>query len=233
MNRLGLLERLGSERRSRLVLALDKAPGGLEGACRILSSLTDCVAGVKIGLPLTLSLGVEGVREIVDRFRGDYCFIADYKLADVPHVQAQVAEWLAKTGFHAAIFHLFPMSLHGIIERCRELSLDVIGVAMMSHPGAALFEKCFNTLLTYAREAGVDGVVVGATRPSYIRAAREILGEEVVILSPGVVKQGAPAGDALRNGADYEIVGRYITGSRDPRKAALTIVEAERGVIYG
>lgn len=233
MSGLSLLKRLGLERRSRLVLALDRTPGGLECAYRILSSLTDCVAGVKIGLPLTFSLGVEGVRGLVKKFQEDYCFIADYKLADVPHIQAQVAEWLVETGFHAAIFHLFPMSLHSTIEKCRELGLDVIGVAMMSHPGATLFEKCFKTLLRYAVETGVDGVVVGATRPGHIRAARETLGEEITILSPGVVRQGTPAGDALRNGANYEIVGRYITGSRDPRKAALTIVEAERRVVYG
>jgi orotidine-5'-phosphate decarboxylase len=48
---------------------------------------------------------------------------------------------------------------------------------------------------------------------------------ELVIISPGVKAQGARPGDAIRAGADFEIVGRGIYASAEPRRSAAEIAE--------
>ncbi len=45
-------------------------------------------------------------------------------------------------------------------------------------------------------------------------------GSETYIISPGVRAQGAEPGDAITSGADYEIVGRAIYQSENPKDSA-------------
>ncbi len=69
--------------------------------------------------------------------------------------------------------------------------------------------------------------MVGATRPGLIPTVRS-LHPDATVLSPGVGAQGARPGEALRAGADFEIVGRAITLAEDPRTSAKAIVRAQR-----
>jgi len=48
---------------------------------------------------------------------------------------------------------------------------------------------------------------------------------DLSIISPGVGTQGGSAGDTIRAGADYVIVGRSIYQSDDPEAAAKQIVD--------
>lgn len=86
-------------------------------------------------------------------------------------------------------------------------------------------DPCLGRLIDVARRVSPWGVVAPATRPWVIGIVRRELGP-VKILSPGVGAQGAEPGAALRHGADYEIVGRLILGSRDPAEAARRVLEA-------
>ena len=81
-----------------------------------------------------------------------------------------------------------------------------------------------------AQALGVDGVVASAEEAAGVRAA---IGQSMIVVTPGIRPAGAEAGDqkrvatpasAIRNGADYLVVGRPITTAPDPRKAAAAIV---------
>ncbi len=204
---------------SRLILALDFPSGDLDS---ILNSLKNLVAGVKVGFPLSLAVGWEGISEIV-RKHPEYYWIADFKLADIPDVVQHILGKFEDMKMDGAIIHLFTG------HRRYDSRLDLIGVAGMSHPEARLIRENFIKLLEMADLLNVWGIVVGATRPEMIREARRRL-PNVRILSPGVGFQGARPGSALEAGADFEIVGRSILRSEDPVKAAESIVEAQRGV---
>jgi orotidine-5'-phosphate decarboxylase len=95
-------------------------------------------------------------------------------------------------------------------------------------------------LAQLARQAGLDGVVAS---PQEIRAIRRVCGKEFLIVVPGVrpnVEVGtgrkkkqkaddqarvATPTEAIRDGADYLVVGRPITAAPDPESAARAILD--------
>jgi orotidine-5'-phosphate decarboxylase len=86
-------------------------------------------------------------------------------------------------------------------------------------------------LAQMAKDAGLDGVVTSAYEAP---AVRREFGPEFKILVPGVrpvaadvndQSRVATPGEAVRAGADYLVVGRPITGAKNPREAALAIVK--------
>jgi orotidine-5'-phosphate decarboxylase len=82
-----------------------------------------------------------------------------------------------------------------------------------------------------AQALGVHGLVASAAEAKSVRAA---VGPKMILVTPGVRPAGADVGDqkrvatpasAIRDGADYLVVGRPITTAPDPRKAARAIVD--------
>jgi orotidine-5'-phosphate decarboxylase len=73
---------------------------------------------------------------------------------------------------------------------------------------------------------GIGGIVCSARE---VAAVRELAGESAVLVTPGVrlledevldQKRVVTPHEAIRNGADYLVVGRPITKSADPVAAA-------------
>ena len=71
--------------------------------------------------------------------------------------------------------------------------------------------------------------------PQETAAIRDACGKELVIVAPGIRPKGSDAGDqrrittpaaAVAAGADCIVVGRPITDARDPRAAALELIES-------
>ena len=89
-----------------------------------------------------------------------------------------------------------------------------------------------------AKDAGLDGVVSSVWEAEAIRRA---VGEQFVIVTPGIRPQDSAIGDqkrvatprdALLAGADYIVVGRPITKSTSPRDEAVAILEElEKGAL--
>lgn len=220
------LER-GAHVDSRIVLALDLhctlSIGCYHKLFRqilsILNSLRDLVAGVKIGLPTILTLGEEAVYRLLREYDWDYFFIADLKLADVGHVNRILVGHMAEIGFDAVICHSIIGGENGLdeaVSAARKYGVGILSVVAMSHPGAEEFlNRGFENNLRLSIDLGVDGFILPATMPKYIRRVREN-GYNGLIFSPGVGAQGAEPGSAVSFGADFEIIGRAIYLSNDP-----------------
>jgi orotidine-5'-phosphate decarboxylase len=82
--------------------------------------------------------------------------------------------------------------------------------------------------------AGANGVVVSGEDVSQVRAA---IGQAPCFVVPGIRPAGSNGHDQLRiltpeeaieRGADYLVIGRPITGSSDPAKAARAILATIR-----
>src|SRR5919197_6113436 len=96
----------------------------------------------------------------------------------------------------------------------------------MSHRGAkegfgleVAGRGLYREFLERAVAAGADGIVVCATQLDILRQ----VAKQLPVYSPGIGAQGGDAGQAIKNGADYLIIGRSIIESRQPAKVAKDI----------
>ena len=86
-------------------------------------------------------------------------------------------------------------------------------------------------LAQMARASGLDGIVAS---PQEVGILRQAMGEDFIIVTPGI-RSGGPMGDDQRRtmqakdavlaGADYLVVGRPITQAKDPYEAAKRIID--------
>ncbi|MEB2835890.1 MAG: orotidine 5'-phosphate decarboxylase [Desulfurococcales archaeon] len=208
-----------------LIVAVDRVvdPEVLRGLCEGVNGID----GVKVGLPAVLRGGLEWASRIAGACSG--LRVLDYKLADVEHVMRLTVEPFLES-YNVFIAHSF-VGAHGALLGLKEL-LDDRGaklalVASMSHEGSMeVYDKASPWVEEVIRRVDPWGLIAPATRPSLVRRLRGRFPGKA-ILSPGVGAQGARPGSALCAGADYEIVGRAIMDSRDPRASAESIVEAQ------
>jgi orotidine-5'-phosphate decarboxylase len=234
---VGFRESLASSSRardSRLILALDitgPSETRLGRATRLLSGLSDDVAGVKVNFHLLLPGGLDGIREVVKVCSdGSLPLIADIKLNDIESTNLDAAELIYSSGFDAIIANPFVgyrEGLAGTMSRARELGKGVILLVYMSHAGAREgyglkvgSEPLYRLFAQRAKKWRADGAIVSSKSPEIIAEVRGILSDDQLIFSPGIGTQGGEARKAARAGTDYAIVGRSITEAGDPRAAA-------------
>jgi orotidine-5'-phosphate decarboxylase len=203
---------------SRLILALDET--NPDKALAVAEKVSDQVDAIKINWPLILSGGPEMIGKLA-RLAPVIC---DFKVADIPNTNRLIAEEAFRRGASGIIVQGFVGhdSAKAVVEVAK--GKDVFIVTEMSHPGGKEFTAPLaDRLAKLAVEVGATGVIAPATRPERIAHVRSIVGR-LLILSPGVGVQGGSAADAVKQGADYVIVGRSIYGDPDPRAAALSVV---------
>ena len=173
---------------------------------------------IKIGRPLEMQIG----KKIISRIRSvtDIPIIYDGKIADIPYISARIAEIAYDAGADAVIMHAFVGS--DVVREVVNLNKgDVIAVIEMTHHGSAEYlEGVSEDLVRKTSGCGVDGVVLPATRPERIKRLSGLIDSETYVISPGIHAQGARPGDAIISGSDYEIVGRGIYQSEDPKDSA-------------
>jgi orotidine-5'-phosphate decarboxylase len=90
-------------------------------------------------------------------------------------------------------------------------------------------------LAELGHKSGIDGLI---SSPHELRILRDRLGGEIKLITPGVRPTWAKAddqkrfttpGEALKNGADYLVIGRPITAHPDPRAAVEQVFEEISG----
>jgi orotidine-5'-phosphate decarboxylase len=220
--------------RDRLVVAVDRSER--DQILRLADAL-DGVAGLlKIGLQAFIANGPAIVRELVGR--GQRVFL-DLKIHDIPNTAQHAVAEAAALGASMVTVHaagglaMLRAAAHPntlVLGVTILTSLDDDELARIGLAGSPLANAV--RLAQLAKEGGLGGVVAS---PHEIEAIREACGGGFVILTPGIRPEGSAAGDqrrtktpaaAIAAGADYIVVGRPITEARDPRAAALEIVES-------
>ncbi|HSS51723.1 MAG TPA: orotidine-5'-phosphate decarboxylase [Thermoanaerobaculia bacterium] len=223
----------------RLIFALDVP--SVEEAKRLVLALRESVQFYKVGLEL---FATGGYFELIDWLVGQGKKVfADLKLFDVPETVRSAVRQLSKRPIALTTVH----GNDGILEAaCRDKGdLKILAVTVLtSLDQGDLTDLGFSVdvhrlVLSRARRAleiGCDGVVSSGLEA---RALRDHLGEKLLIVTPGIRPvENRPADDqkrvvtveqALRNGADYIVVGRPIRNAPDPYQAALQI----QGTIEG
>lgn len=202
------------ERNSKIIYNLDT-----EKALRIFDEIQEYFAAVKINRTLIDEFGFGILKELK---KYDIPLIADFKIADIPYTSKILAKNAKNAGFDAITVHAFVGS--DSILAVKEI-IDPILVVAMSHEGAKEFlSQHIEDFCKLALNLNISAVVAPATRTEEIKKVREIL-KDVLILSPGVGTQGGKYGDALKAGANFEMIGRALYESNDPKKEILKILQ--------
>ena len=196
---------------SNLILALDK-----ELSPSTLAEISKYITRVKIGYPLLL--GNFSYLDDIIKIKWEE-IIFDLKLADIDNTMILIVSKLLNYG-DSFISHSF-IGVEGALDKLSDFlkqnNKNLYLVLSMSHKGWN--DSFYPYLKEVASKVEVKGFVVGATKPNMIRVVRNDFKDKIII-SPGVGAQGANVGDAICNGADYEIVGRTIYEAKDPIEQA-------------
>ncbi len=224
-----------------LIVALDTADAN---QARIWAQVVAPSVGLlKLGLEFFLANGADGFKAIV----GAPIFL-DLKLHDIPNtvaggvravlplrprmltVHASGGPAMIRAAHQAASSAESdrPMILAvTVLTSLDQTDLAAVGVA------ATPAEQVLR-LARLAVEAGADGLVCS---PLEVAMLRQALGPAVKLVVPGIRPEGAASGDQARTmtpsraiaaGADWIVVGRPITGARDPGMAAAAIAAGIR-----
>lgn len=199
------------QKNNRIILALDVEDS--ERAAELCKEVAEYIDAIKVGYPLVLNTDSNIIKKLKN-FKKPV--IADFKVADIPEISRKLCEIAVKSGADYVIVHGFVGE--DVVKACSEVA-NIFVVAEMSHPGAKDFMSSEADKIAKIAKKYVYGIVAPATRPERIKKLRKIVGD-IVIISPGIKAQGAAVGDAIKAGADFEIIGRGIYASQNPKKAA-------------
>jgi len=174
---------------------------------------------------LVYTLGFEGLKEIADKIHeGDSLALLDIKLSDIGSTIDAGLYWIDRLGFDAVTFSPFPGYENGVdavYKWSEEKQKGIFALCRMSNPGTNDYqsremdgEKFYKRLARDAFEHGSNGYVVGCTASEELKEIREIIGEDSLILSPGLGAQGGDPEIALRYGTNNNGEGLIVSSSR-------------------
>ena len=221
-------------RKDRLIIALDVSRAS--DAQKIVNEVGDAASTYKVGKQLFTAEGPQVVRDLVASGRKVFL---DLKFHDIPNTVAGAVQSASELRVSMLTVHASGGSrmLKAAVEaaavtRVKPLILAV--TVLTSFNDADLQELGMPVgvadhvlrLAGIARNAGCTGLVASAHEAA---AIRRNLGEGFAIVTPGVRFAGGEVGDqarvvtpaeAIRAGATHVVMGRPITGDKNPKVAA-------------
>ena len=216
----------------RIVVALDHPSADV--ALAMAGRIDPARCRVKVGMELFTAAG-PAVLEALHRLRFEV--FLDLKLHDIPNTVAGACRAAASHG-------VWMMNVHAgggrrMMEAAREavgdgdgrpLLIAVTVPTSMDHGDLvetgvtiALCDRV-RTLARLAHDCGLDGIVCSAADLGHLHGTLNAAGPGFLRVTPGIRLAGddddqrrvTTPGDAARAGADYLVVGRPVTGARDP-----------------
>jgi len=171
------------------------------------------------------ALSFEVVTEIVTAVRDFGCLaFLDAKLSDIGSTNEAALYWIEKMGFDAVTFSPFPGYVDGtdaLYKWSENKGKGIFVLCKMSNPGAQDYqsrevggEPLYRLVARDAHRRGAIGFVVGCTKEHELAEVREIIGEDKLILAPGLGPQGGNPESAFRFGANKAGEGLIVSASR-------------------
>jgi orotidine-5'-phosphate decarboxylase len=220
--------------RDRLIVALDVS--SVAEAEAMVARIGPEVTFYKVGLQMIFAGGIDFARRLGGE--GKQVFL-DAKLLDIDNTVEGAVESIVPLGVTFLTIHAYPKSMRAAVAARDDASLKLLGVTVLTSMDAADLaaagyagapDALVRARAADAKAAGMDGVVAS---PAEAAAVRAIIGPDMALVTPGVRPAGTASGDqkrvatpaaAIRDGADYLVVGRPVTTAADPRAAAASIV---------
>lgn len=223
----------------RLILALDTSE--YEYALEIVDKFGEYIDIYKVGLELFTSCGPRIVNDI--HKRGKKVFL-DLKFHDIPNTVAKSSLAAARLQVHMFNLHasggleMMKRAMDSVVTMCLKENVDrpkILAVTVLTSVSREMLRDELGIqhgmkthvrhLSALALKAGLDGVVASAREVEIIR---NHCGKDFLIVTPGIRPSWTPPDDqkrtmtpkeAMREGADYLVIGRGVLQQHDPLKA--------------
>ncbi len=221
-----------------IIIALDVESA--EQARALVARLGDAAPFYKVGMELYAAAGIGFVRELVEQ--GKRVFL-DMKFYDIGETVKRAVAAAARSGVSFLTVHGSGPVMRAAVEGRGTSQLKLLAVTVLTNFDredlADLGYPCEVADLVALRvrkaiEAGVDGLVCS---PLEAATVRRLAGPNAILVTPGVRSAGTGKGDhkrvatpaeAIRDGADYLVVGRQVTRAEDPRAEIERILDEIR-----
>ncbi|MBR3605098.1 MAG: orotidine-5'-phosphate decarboxylase [Candidatus Gastranaerophilales bacterium] len=240
---------INEEIRKKLVLALDVED--IKEAKQLVDELSPYIGTFKVGLQLFCGYGLEIVNYIKEK---NSDFFLDVKLHDIPNTVEKASYNVIKNGANFFNVHatggieMMKAAKKGAMEAAEKYNKKkplVLAVTVLtSISQEVLTQELSNTktvedfviqLAKNARAAGLDGVVASAKE---LRAIKREVGEDFIVLTPGIrpawsnkddQQRVATPASAIKDGADFIVLGRAVTKAENKIEAMKKIYEEIEG----
>ena len=228
--------------RNKLIVALDFPT--LQEARRCVLTCAETVHYYKVGMELYYAAGNEIIAFLKEHQKQVFL---DLKLQDIPNTVSRAVRILTRLGVDMINVHasgglkMMQAARQSMQEQAQTLGITppkLIAVTVLTSMDETEFEvlnyktsvaEQVVSLAKLAKQAGLDGVVAS---PQEAAGIRQACGDDFLIVTPGVRPLGEDTQDqrrittpaqAIKNGADYIVVGRPITQAADPQAVARAI----------
>ena len=226
---------------NKIIVALDS--NNLKKIKSLVSELRSEVYAFKIGYEFFLNFGINGYNEIKKICPNIFL---DLKLHDIPNTVEKGIKAIEKLSPKFTTIHIsggdeMQKSTHSKKNR----KLKILGVSILTslnslqtkkYYNEANVEKLVTKFVKNAYKNKLDGIVCS---PLEIKKARKIGGKKLIIVVPGIrpdnytkknddQKRTIGAKEAIKLGADYLVIGRPITKSKNPLQ---TIKQLNKSII--
>lgn len=227
------------KKRHKIILALDVSDA--DYALEIVDAFSENIDIFKVGLELFTAGGPSVVEKIQNK--GKKVFL-DLKFHDIPNTVTKAA--LGATALGVYMFNVHASGGYETMKRCKDAVVEyclknntakpkIMGVTVLTSISPEMLKAELGIqhslrthvrhLASLAHKAGLDGVIASGQEVSMIR---NHVGGGFIIATPGIrpswsvpddqMRTMTPR-DAIREGADYLVMGRSILNQPDPLKA--------------
>ena len=215
----------------RIIVALDYPDA--KGALDLSSRLDPTLCRLKVGKELFTAAGPSLLEKLQQQ---GFSVFLDLKYHDIPNTVAAACQAAAGLGIwminvHALGGRAMMLASREALAKAGRRPPKLIAVTVLTSIGTADMteiglggspQEAAARLARLAQECGLDGVVCSAEEAPRLRAATA---PGFLLVTPGIRLESDARGDqsrvvtpveAVRRGADYLVIGRPVTQSRDP-----------------
>lgn len=226
----------------RVIIALDFSTS--KEALKLVDKLDELVSFYKVGLELFLNGGSNILKALKKREKKIFL---DLKFHDIPNTVQKAVKASLNLGVDMLTIHTtggFEMMKRAqeVVEEAKikdKIAVKLLGVTVLTSLDSNMLQEIYTikfnipsivkNLAILAKKAGFDGTVASAHEIGNIK---EHCGKDFLVVTPGIrleklshddQKRTVTPKEAFLKGADYIVLGRAVTSSKNPREVLLNL----------